>query len=145
VRPTHIGEELISDLADALDIPVERYASADRSYKSVCSWLERPESRFAQVQINAYTQGSFRLGTVIRPVNGDEHYDLDIVCEFSISKLARTQKSLHDDLGHELRSYAARHSMEAPSPWRRCWTLNYSDSAQFHMDWSEPRVPAIQE
>jgi len=24
--------------------------------------------------------------------------------------------------------------MEDPSPWDRCWTLNYADSAQFHMD-----------
>lgn len=48
------GEELIEDLAKALDIPGERYASADRSYRSVCAWLERPGSRFEHIHIDAY-------------------------------------------------------------------------------------------
>ena len=84
VNPTRTAEDLISDFADALEIPVERYESVDRSYKSVCELLGRPASRFASTAIDDYTQGSFGLGTPIRPVNGEEHYDLDIVCEFSI-------------------------------------------------------------
>jgi hypothetical protein len=140
VQPTQTAEELVSDLADELDIPAERYESAERSYKSVSAWLERPDSRFAKVNISVYTQGSFRLGTVIKPISGDEHYDLDIVCEFSISKLTRTQKQLHDDLGEELKLYAARYNMDRPTGWDRCWTLNYADSAQFHMD-VLPSVP----
>lgn len=139
----HTGEELIEDLAKALDIPAERYASADRSYRSVCAWLERPGSRFEHVHIYAYTQGSFRLGTAIRPLSGEEDYDLDIVCEFSVAKSALTQKQLHDDLGHELKLYAERHSMNPPEGWRRCWTLNYADTAQFHMD-VLPAVPDAQ-
>ena len=79
-------EELIADLAEVLDIPAERYESADRSYRSVGKWLDRPESRFSSVKTDVYTQGSFRLGTAIRPANGEEHYDLDIVCEFTLSK-----------------------------------------------------------
>lgn len=131
---TSSADRFISQLASTLDIPEERYASADRSYRSLCDWLERPESRFAQLNINAYTQGSFRLGTVIRPLNGEEHYDLDVVFEFGVSKKSSTQKQLFDDLGHELKLYAERYSMETPSGWDRCWTLNYADAAQFHMD-----------
>lgn len=137
------GEELIEDLAKALDIPTERYASADRSYRSVCAWLERPGSRFEHIHINAYTQGSFRLGTAIRPLSGEEAYDLDIVCEFSVAKTSCTQKQLHDDLGYELGLYAERHGMKPPEGWRRCWTLNYADTAQFHMD-VLPAVPDAQ-
>ncbi|WP_338544715.1 nucleotidyltransferase [Pseudomonas benzopyrenica] len=133
-KVTSSADRFINQLASTLDIPDERYASADRSYRSICDWLERPESRFSRVYINAYTQGSFRLGTVIRPLNGEEHYDLDVVCEFGASKVSRTQKQLFDDLGHELKLYAARYSMESPSGWDRCWTLNYADAAQFHID-----------
>jgi hypothetical protein len=134
MKTTKTAEELLSDLAELLEIPPERYESADRSYKSVCAWLERPESRFSKYDINVYTQGSFRLGTPTRPINGDEHYDLDIVCEFSIAKLSRTQKALLDDLGYELSLYAKAKGMDKPDRWQRCWTLNYADSAQFHMD-----------
>lgn len=102
--PNRTGEALISDVAQALDIPTERYESADRSYRSVCSWLERPESRFVDVDIEVYAQGSFRLWTAIRPLTGEEHYDLDVVCEFSIGKARRTQRELQDDLSHELQT-----------------------------------------
>jgi hypothetical protein len=83
------------------------------------------------------------MGTVIRPFDGKEDYDLDVVCEFSIGKRAQTQKKLFDDLGYELGLYANAYSMEDPSPWRRCWTLNYADEAQFHMD-VLPCVPDAQ-
>ena len=33
--------------------------------------------------------------------------------------------------------------MDAPSPWERCWTLNYADEARFHMD-VLPCVPDAQ-
>lgn len=142
-QPSRTGEELIQDLAEVLEIPASRYESADRSYRSVSRWLDRPESRFADVNLDVYTQGSFRLGTAIRPLNGEEHYDLDIVCEFRISKAHTTQKQLYDDLGHELELYAAKHGMQEPSSWQRCWTLNYADEAQFHMD-VLPSVPDAQ-
>lgn len=139
LRPT--GEALIEQLASELDVPDSRYESAERSYKSVGSWLERQESRFSTVDFNVYTQGSFRLGTAIKPYEANEHYDLDVVCEFSISKAHITQKALADDFGEELKLYALRHNMEAPSSWDRCWTLNYADGAQFHMD----VLPSVQD
>ena len=134
MNSTKTAEELISDLADSLNISERRYESAERSYKSVSAWLDRPESRFANTAFNVYTQGSFRLGTAIRPFDGTEDYDLDIVCEFSIGKLAQSQKGLYDALGYELQLYADAHSMDEPESWHRCWTLNYADEAQFHMD-----------
>jgi len=134
------GELFISDLAKALDIPPERYEAADRRYRSVCDWLERRESLFSGVDIQAYTQGSFRLGTVIRPVSGEEDYDLDIVFEFDLSKAINTQEDVYDALGTELVAYARRYGMQAPLGWDRCWTLNYADTAQFHMDLL-PSVP----
>lgn len=134
VTITQTAEELISDLAESLEISERHYESAERSYKSVSAWLDRPDSRFARTRFNVYTQGSFRLGTAIRPFSGSEDYDLDIVCEFSKSKLSQTQKKLFEDLGHELQMYAHGYGLEPPSPWRRCWTLNYADDAQFHMD-----------
>jgi hypothetical protein len=133
-KTSGIAESLLDDVARALDIPDDRYEAAERSYKAVGKWLQRPESKFASVNVGVYSQGSFRLGTVIRPIDGKEHYDLDVVCEFAKTKLAQTQEDLHSDLGQELNEYSKAHGMERPNPWRRCWTLNYADSAQFHMD-----------
>ena len=36
-----MGEALIEDLAETLQIPQSRYEAADRSYRSVADWLDR--------------------------------------------------------------------------------------------------------
>jgi hypothetical protein len=140
VVPTKVAELLLEDLAQALDIPASRYEAAERSYKSVGRWLERPESVFRRVKTTIYPQGSFRLGTVIRPLNDAEDYDLDVVCDVNITKNQLSQEELKQLLGAEIKSYAKAHGMTAPDEARRCWTLNYADGAQFHMD-VLPAVP----
>ncbi len=131
---THHAVQLLDDLSELLDIPVSRYESAERSYKSVGKWLDRPESLFASHETTIYPQGSFRLGTVIKPLNDEEDYDLDVVCEVELTKERCTQANLKTWLGTELKAYAKVHGMSVPEEARRCWTLVYADGAQFHMD-----------
>ncbi|KQV51698.1 hypothetical protein ASE26_29375 [Duganella sp. Root198D2] len=121
-------------MADSLEIPDGKYVAAERSYKSVGSWLDRKESVFAGNNVSVYPQGSFRLGTVIPPHDRDGQYDLDVVCEISMDKLELTQKQLKAKLGEEVKAYARAHGMAEPTEARRCWTLNYADGEQFHMD-----------
>lgn len=137
--PQHV-EDALQDLADALQIPESRYQAAERSYKSVGEWLHRPNSNLRNANPQVYIQGSFRLGTVIRPHSDAEDYDIDLVCELSLSKKQITQEQLKEALGAELKAYAEAHQMEEPEPGRRCWTLDYADSAQFHLD-TLPALP----
>jgi len=137
---TKTAEEILEDLATELEIPDDRFESAERSYRSVGNWLERPESCLAPFKPEIYPQGSFRLGTVTKPANGEEHYDLDVVCELRLGKDRITQAQLKEMLGKEVEAYAERHSMAEPGESRRCWTLEYADGAQFHMDLL-PAVP----
>lgn len=134
VTPTSKAERLLEALAASLEIPPSKYEAAERSYKSVGKWLDRDESVFAHRNVSVYPQGSFRLGTVIPPHNADGEYDLDVVCEIEMDKLELTQKQLKEKLGQEVKAYAKVHGMADPIEARRCWTLNYADGAQFHMD-----------
>ncbi|MEW5839258.1 MAG: nucleotidyltransferase [Pseudomonadota bacterium] len=127
-------ERLLQAIVKELDIPDSRYESAERSYKSVGQWLDRIDSEFKGVEVRVYPQGSFRLGTVIRPINGTEHYDFDVVCEVGKTKQQLSQAELKAMLGREIRAYAQSKQMSEPDEARRCWTLNYADGAQFHMD-----------
>ena len=92
------AELLINALADTIEIPAARYDSAERSYRSVSRWLSRPSSYFVNMDADVYTQGSFQLGTAIRPLNDEEQYDLDIVCEFKLKKQEVTQSELQEAL-----------------------------------------------
>lgn len=141
--PTSISpqvEEALEDLAESLQIPEGRYEAAQRSYKAVGDWLHRPESTVRTADPQVYIQGSFRLGTVIRPISDAEDYDVDLVCELSLQKSKCTQQQLKAWLGYEIAAYAKALNLEKPEEGRRCWTLQYADSAQFHLD-TLPAIP----
>jgi hypothetical protein len=138
MRPTVTpeAEETLEDLADSLAIPESRYEQAERSYKSLGDWLNRPDSTIRQFDPQVHVQGSFGLGTVIPPISDEEHYDIDAVSEFrKLTKSQTTQQQLKQLLGHEMKLYARRQSMNMPvEEHRRCWRLEYAEGAQFHMD-----------
>lgn len=131
---TSTAERMLEALAEELEVPDSRYEAAERRYKSVGEWLERPESSLVKFSPKIYPQGSFRLGTAVKPADDKEHYDLDIVCELAIAKHSVTQERLRELLGNEIAAYAERYSMAEPGESRRCWTLDYAESAQFHVD-----------
>lgn len=127
-------------LAEELDVPPSRYEEAKSRYKSVAEWLGREESTLKDLDPDVYVQGSFGLGTPIRPVNEDEHYDVDLVCELKAANKQLTQRQLKHLLGVEMRAYAKSHNMNKVGEGRRCWTLDYAAGAQFHLD-ALPAIP----
>jgi hypothetical protein len=81
----------IEALVDELDISDSRYEQANESYLSLGRWLNRDHSSIKKYDPVVYVQGSFGLGTVIKPLNLEEEYDVDAVCELkSLGKLGVT-------------------------------------------------------
>ena len=127
--------QLLESIAEALDISDLHYQQAVGRYKSIGKWLERDESKVACYSPEIYPQGSFALGTVTRPIFDTDEYDLDLVGELSLQKDEITQKDLKNLVGDEIKFYACANNMNSPvEEGRRCWTLNYADGAQFHID-----------
>ena len=126
---------LLDFLVELLDIPPSFYQKAADRYRSLGEWLHRKESKAADLSPEVYLQGSFRYGTVIRPLLAREEYDLDLVCQIVLTKSAVTQKYVKHLLGDEIKGYAEAHSFNEPAEEKpRCWRLNYADDVSFHMD-----------
>lgn len=132
VTPTF--ERSLKRIAEKLDISDTQYQAAERSYTSVGTWLGRPESAVAKYEPSIYSQGSLRLGTVIRPPTDEDCFDLDIVCELACAKDETTQKQLKEAVGKELALYTQRHGMQETESGQYCWTLHYAGDTQFRMD-----------
>lgn len=142
-----IRNRIINEVAESIDIPDSAYETAERRYHDIGLWFGRPESRCANNNPHIYSQGSFRLGTVVKPINGDGEYDLDIGCRLriGISKTSHTQKQLKHLIGTELEAYRiARRVEERLEEKHRCWRLKYADSVQFHID-TVPSIPETEE
>lgn len=126
---------LLEEVTELLDIPASYYEKASDRYHSLGEWLHRDDSKVKAFEPEVYLQGSFRYGTVNRPLFASEEYDLDLVCELRGSKSAATQKQLKLLLGAEVKAYAERYNIKAPPEERnRCWCLDYADDVSFHMD-----------
>jgi len=133
-RKTQFGR-ILGYIADSLDISEACFKEAEERYQAVGKWLERNDSIVEKYNPAIYTQGSFQLGTVIKPITDEEKYDIDLVCELNLTKKQISQKQLKDLVGTEIKSYTLANNMKNPAEEsRRCWTLNYADGTQFHMD-----------
>jgi hypothetical protein len=88
-----------------------------------------------------YPQGSFRLGTAVRPVHKGGEYDIDLVCRREIARDSTTQIQLKREVGAALSSFVASRPEGIPtlSEGKRCWTLNYPKDP-FHLD-ALPAIP----
>jgi len=133
---------LLSIIVDHLDVPKSYYDKAAARHRSLGEWLHRKESTVAAYDPDVRPQGSFRYGTVIRPIHEGDAYDLDNVCLLrKLSKSILTQQQLKELYGNEIKAYAKANGMLAPvTEHNRCWRLNYADEIEFHLD-TLPCVP----
>jgi hypothetical protein len=127
--------KLLEIILNSLDIPESYYQRAADRHRSLGEWLCRPESKVADFEPHITPQGSFRYGTVVRPLIADGEYDLDNVVTLNLPKTAMTQKQLKTVFGEEIHGYAEAHRMASPiEEMKRCWRLHYADEVSFHLD-----------
>lgn len=119
-------ERYLQKIADNLDISPTMREKAERSYRAVGEWLGDC-SEDSDVKI--MPQGSFYLGTVIRPVSDNDEYDIDLVCLLKNAQNI-SESEIKNIVGNRLREHKTYRDMLEPEG-KRCWTLCYDE---FHMD-----------
>jgi hypothetical protein len=133
---------LLGGAVETLDISPDLQQTAIARYEEVGAWLADNGGDGWRI----YPQGSFRLGTVVRPATGSGEYDIDSVCRYAIAKENITQARLKQVVGDMLHGYLGwkteQNAADAPKscePRRRCWTLTYPG---FHLD-VLPAIPDL--
>lgn len=127
----------LDKVAQQLDISPTNFQIASQRFNAVKNWLEGG-NYVSGGNPSIYLQGSFRLGTVIRPFRGDRdgEFDIDQVCELTIPHLPQDPSDLKHDIGDRLKeNQNYRNILDAEG--KRCWTLEYSSddtSPGFHLD-----------
>ncbi|MFT5730211.1 MAG: hypothetical protein ACI8PB_004389 [Desulforhopalus sp.] len=135
---------ILDNMIKLLELPDSAYEKARKRYEDLGEWFDRKDSIIAENKPHIFPQGSFRLGTAIRPLDEREEYDLDLACKLleGISKDSHSQQYLKKIVGEELELYrAARGIQEKLEAKHRCWRLEYQDDLSFHMD-IVPCIPA---
>lgn len=139
-----IQKMMIEEIVHSIDIPESAYERAEKRYKILGDWFSREEAKCFDFAPHIYSQGSFRLGTVVRPLDEKDEYDLDVGCRLqqNVSKSTYTQKRLKLLVGSDLEEYRKAYNIDnVLEEKHRCWRLQYADEMSFHMD----VVPSIPE
>jgi hypothetical protein len=133
VRPQSGGslDQLIGAGLRSLDITAREHDLVVQRYQAVGATLDAHwESSPGDNVVSP--QGSFLLGTVIRPVLREDEVDIDSVVRKDVLKTSVTQEELKSDVGMGLRRHASAESLRPGlSESDRCWTLQWDG---MHMD-----------
>ena len=127
--------KVLTSLTDQLDIPPVLYEKAVDSYNAVTRWLAEGDE-LGQFDLDLFPQGSFKIGTVVRPIGEDDEYDIDLICLVDIEKDLIHPQRLWQMVGDRLKEHGVYAKILEEKD--RCWRLNYA--GEFHMD-ILPAVP----
>ena len=135
---------LFDAIVEDIEVPAHAYERARKRHDALGEWLDRDGSTIAHLKPRLYAQGSFRIGTAVRPLDETCALDVDQVCELTLaSKQSHTQKAIKELLHAEVELYRLRYGVDQPAKaGHRCVTLEYADEAplRFHLD-ELPSVP----
>jgi len=135
---------LLESIVESLELPDSAYKKAKSRYENISEWFSRDGAPYKDNKPHIFSQGSFRLGTAIYPIDENEPYDLDLACELQvgIAKSVYSQQLFKSQMGKEIEAYRVAKGIKAPKEEKhRCWRLNYADELSFHMD-IVPCIPA---
>ena len=135
--------EFLERVVRDIDISPRKYREAVDRYKAVGRWLDGGHYPGCSGELSIYPQGSFRLGTVVRPIRLGiaAGYDIDLVCELPFAKSLSTPEAVKQLVGDRLKQHKTYGGL-LDAEGRRCWTLEYAeeDGIDFHLD-ALPAVP----
>ena len=124
--------KLLSELADEIDITDSQEGAIRTAYNGVADWLNQNNADIARHNVHIFPQGSMMYGTAVKPISEDD-YDIDLVCEFRDNVEDLEPEYVKKSVGKRISENARYRTMLQPEG-RRCWTLQYCDSLNFHMD-----------
>ncbi len=116
---------LLDKIADELNITDTMMERAVSSYEVVGKWI----GEGIDYEVCIKPQGSMNLGTVVRPIDDSDDYDMDLVCLLKDGYRLDSDeiKNIVGDRLKENGTYREKLEQEG----KRCWTMQYNE---FHMD-----------
>lgn len=108
-------------LARGLDISPTMHQYTVQRYGAISEYINSHG-----IDANFYPQGSFRTGTVVRPIKDgiESDFDIDVVCELSVAKGSANPRDIKRSVGSVLQESEVYRKKLQPEE-DRCWTLKY--------------------
>ncbi len=125
-------ETILKDYADSLGITEAQRENAERKYTAIGQWLDSGDF-FKDYAPIIYPQGSFALGTVVRPGSGEE-FDLDIIVQLTKGDILKSPKEIRQAVKDRIDENCGDNPClgAEKTTWSMCYTLSFPK--KFSMD-----------
>lgn len=125
-------ERLLSQIAQELQLPPHLDTKVRDRYTSLANYLSG--GKLASLSPDVYPQGSYPLGTTVKPLTGEE-FDLDFIVQLSAVSSSEDPGTVFEAVASEIEQGGPYSGMTERKP--SCLRITYAD--EFHMD----VVPAV--
>lgn len=122
-------EELLARIAHELELDQTRKSKMETAYKAVNDLLKKDSDFFKDLEILVYPQGSAKIGTTVKPINGED-FDLDTVLHIYDPYYNHNPKEIYEALVKVLENDGYYKTIMEKK--KRCVRLNYK--SDFHID-----------
>ena len=124
--------DILEELAKLLDVTEYEFNTITKSYEAVGAYLAEGSSPLKVFSPSIHPQGSFLLGTVVRPISDEDDLDIDLVCELENKPQYWVQYNLKKAVGDRLKDSNV-YKQKLDKEGKRCWTLKYGEN-KYHLD-----------
>ncbi|WP_291286651.1 nucleotidyltransferase [Flavobacterium sp.] len=125
---------ILDEIGIALDLTEAQYKLVEDRYKAVGDHLCKDTSLLKKFQPSVMPQGSFLLGTMIKPIMSDDELDVDIVCRLTGKQDYWAQYHLKQEVKKQIEEDARYKQMLCKKEGKRCWRIDYAEDTKFHLD-----------
>lgn len=122
-------EELLARIAQELQLDNTRIERMESAYNAVYDLLKKDEKFFEGLDVEIYAQGSKRIGTTVKPINGED-FDLDTVLHIYDIYSKHNPTEIYNALVRVIENDGYYKTICQKKD--RCVRLNYK--SDFHMD-----------
>lgn len=120
-------DDILKRITESLQLNQSRRKLVEERYNAVSSFIEESNGIFQNAEI--YSQGSYRLGTTVKPRQGEE-YDLDFVVQINKDWNKMSFSQVYNEFKELMKSNGNWENLVKEKS--RCVRLDYAD--EFHMD-----------
>lgn len=125
-----VAANLLGRLADDIDITPTQYARAKTAYETVGEVVQNAGGPIL-ANAKVFPQGSFAIGTVIKPVDREDgEFDVDLACRLAVKEIDIAPHLAKAMLGNALKA-DGRYQPKLREK-TRCWRIEYA--GDFHLD-----------
>ena len=118
-------DEILEKIIENYTLSSTDFEQLKSSYEDIAKWLAKDELIQSHGDVEILPQGSLALGTIVKPIDEEDDFDVDLLAKIDSEYFKGKPKELKQIVGHRLMQH--ERYKKNMTEGKRCWTIEYSN------------------